>query len=91
MTFMILLKPHVWEKSGSWIKCKNGLSQSDSRIFKLEYLKSCQRYRIEFLDAGTYLPKLQINDVILNEWCQACPDMLKEIIKALRSQKLIGV
>ena len=28
MTFMILLKPHVWEKSGSEVKCKNALGQS---------------------------------------------------------------
>ena len=35
MTFIILLKPHVWEKSRSWVKCKNGVSQSDCRIFKL--------------------------------------------------------
>ena len=29
ITFMILLKPHVWEKSGSRVKYKNALSQSD--------------------------------------------------------------
>ena len=34
MTFMILLKPHVWE-SGSPVKCKNALGQSGCRIFKL--------------------------------------------------------
>ena len=33
-TFMILLKPYFWEKSGSWVKCKNALDQSDCRIFK---------------------------------------------------------
>ena len=35
MTFMILLKPYVWEKSSSQVKCKNVLSQSDCRIFNL--------------------------------------------------------
>ena len=35
MTFMIQLKPHVWKKSCSWVKCKNYLGQSDCRIFKL--------------------------------------------------------
>ena len=35
MIFVILLKPHVWEKSGSQVKCKNPLNQSDCRIFKL--------------------------------------------------------
>ena len=49
---MILLKPHVWEKSGSRVKCKNALGQSD-----------------------TYLLMLQIDDVILHEWGQACPGM----------------
>ena len=31
---MILLKPHVSEKSGSRIEYKNALGQSDCRIFK---------------------------------------------------------
>ena len=35
MTFMILLKPHVWEKSGSPVKSKNALGQSDCSAFKL--------------------------------------------------------
>ena len=35
MTFMILLKSHVWKKSGSRVKCKNALGLSDCRIFKL--------------------------------------------------------
>ena len=35
MTFMILLKPHVWEKSGSRFKCQNAIGQSDCRMFKL--------------------------------------------------------
>ena len=40
------------------------------------------------LHAGTYLLKLQIDDVILHEWGQACPGMPKEAIETLRSQKL---
>ena len=40
MAFMILLKLHVWEKSGSQAKCKNVLNQSDCRIFELQYLKN---------------------------------------------------
>ena len=35
MIFMILLKPYVWEKSDSEVKCKNAVGQSYSRIFKL--------------------------------------------------------
>ena len=62
--FMILLKPHVLEKSGSQVKCKNALGQSDCRIFKLQYLKNYWRYKVYFLHAGTYVLKLQIDDVI---------------------------
>ena len=51
-------------------------------------LKNYWRYKVDFLHAGTYLLKLQICDVILHEWGQACPGMPKEAIKTLRSQKL---
>ena len=67
MTFMILLKPHVWEKFGSWVKCKNALSQSDWRIFKLEYLKNYLSYKVDFLHAGACLLFLQIDGVILHD------------------------
>ena len=62
MTFMNLLKPHVWGKSGSCVKCKNALGQSDCRIFKLQYLNNYLRYKVNFAHAGTYLLKLQIDD-----------------------------
>ena len=88
MTFMILLKPHDWEKSSSQVKCKNTLGQSECRIFKLWYLKNYWRYKVDFLHASTSLLKLQINDVILLEWGQAYPGMPKETIIILRSQKL---
>ena len=32
MIFMILLKPHVWEKSGSQVKCKNTKILSGNQI-----------------------------------------------------------
>ena len=48
MTFMIVLKQHVWEKSGSRVKCKNALGQSDFRILKLENLKNYWRYKVDF-------------------------------------------
>ena len=35
LTFIILLKPHVREKYGSRVRCKNALCKSDCRIFKL--------------------------------------------------------
>ena len=76
VTNMILLKLHAWKKSGSQVKFKNALGQSDCRILisqKLWYLKNYWSYKIDFLHAGTYLLKLQNDDVILNEWGQACP------------------
>ena len=41
-----------------------------------------------FLHAGTYLLKLQIDNVIWSGNDQACPGMQKETIKTLTSQKL---
>ena len=61
---MILLKLHVWEKSDSRVKCKNTLGQSDCRVFK-QYLKNYCIYKVDFSHAGTYLLKLQIDDVSL--------------------------
>ena len=49
--------------------------------FSKQYLKKDWRYKIDFLHSGTYLLKLQIDDVILG-WCgQACPGMPKGAIK----------
>ena len=62
------------------VKCKSALSQSDCRIFKLEYLKNYWSYEVDFLHAGTYL-LCHIDDVILGRCGQACPDMPKEAIK----------
>ena len=42
--------------------CKNVLSQSDCRISQ-KYLKNNWRYKVGILHAGTYLLKLQIDDV----------------------------
>ena len=39
------------------------------------------------MHAGTYLLKLQIDNMIVGRCGQACPDMQKEAIKTLRSQK----
>ena len=85
MTYMILLKPHVWEESGSRVKCKTALSQSYYRIFKLYFLKNYWKYKVDFLYAGTYQLKLQSDDVILDNWGQAYPGMPKEAIKFLRT------
>ena len=83
-TFMILLKLHVQRKSGSRVKCKNALGQSDCRIFKLSYLKNYWRFKVDFLHAGTYLLKVQIDDMILGGRSQVCPGMPKEAIKTQR-------
>ena len=91
MTFNVLLKWHVWEKSGSRVKCKNALRQSDSSIFKLTYFKNYWRYKVDFLHAGTYLLKLPLDDVILHEWGQACSGMPKEVIKTKISKIKGGI
>ena len=39
LTFTILLKLHVWEKSNCRVKYKNVLSQSDCRILTLRFQK----------------------------------------------------
>ena len=58
MTFMIVLKQHVWEKSGSRVKCKNALGQSDFRILKLQNLKNIGGIKWIFLHAASYLIKV---------------------------------
>ena len=56
--------------------------------FQTLYLENYWKYKYDILHAGACLLKIKIDDVILNEWGQACPDMLKETIKSLISQKL---
>ena len=80
LTFMILLKSHVWEKSGSLVKYKNALGQSNN-----------WRYNTDFLHAVIHLLKLQIADVILGGCGQACPDIPNEAFKISVSQKLMEV
>ena len=46
---------------------------------------------MNFLHAGIYLLKLQIDDMTLDGPGQACPGMLKESIRTMISQKLIEV
>ena len=50
-----------------FLSCKNALSQSDWRIFKLEYLKNYLSYKVDFLHAGACLLFLQIDGVILHD------------------------
>ena len=35
MFLTILRKPHVWEKSGSWVMAQKGIDQSDRSIFQI--------------------------------------------------------
>ena len=78
MTFMILLNVYAWEKYDPQVKCKNALDQSDCRIFKLYYLKNYWKWKVDFLYAGTYLLKVQMDKVVLGGCGQACPGMLKK-------------
>ena len=48
MTFMILLKRYVWEKSGSQVKSNNALGQLDCRIFKLNISKTIGGMKLIF-------------------------------------------
>ena len=73
------VKTACHEKSGSPVKCKNALVQSDCWIFNIWYLGNYWKYKVYFLHAVTYLLKLQIDDII---------SIYKEVIKTLRSQKL---
>ena len=50
--------------------------------------KKYWRYKVDIFHAGTYLLKLQIDDVILHKWGQACSGTPKEAFKTLRSQEL---
>ena len=85
MIFMILLKPYVWEKFDSQVKCKNTVGQSYSSIFKLSYLKNYWSCKVDFLPESTHLLKLSIDDVILGGHVQVGSGMPKEAIKTLRS------
>ena len=55
---MILLKLHVWGKSGSQF-----IGQI-AGFFKLSYLKSYLRYNVHFLHVVIYPRKLYLNHVI---------------------------
>ena len=87
---MILLKPHVWEKSDSRVKRKNALGQSDCRIFKLSYLINYWSYKVDFLHVGTYLSTLQIDDEILDGRGQTCPGMSNQSSANQSSEGKIG-
>ena len=63
------------------------LSANQEAGFLNYYLKNYQRYKVDFLHAGAYLLKLQIDNVIVGGCGQACPGMPKEAIKTFRSQK----
>ena len=47
-----------------------------AEFLKLDIAKTIGCMKLIFLHAGTYLLKLQIDDVILHKWSQACPKRL---------------
>ena len=67
MTFMILLKPHVWEKSGSRLNAKLLSANQIAGFLSFNISKKYWRYKGYILHAATYLLKLQIDDVILHK------------------------
>ena len=84
MTFIILLKPYAWEKSGSQVNAKMLSANQIAGFLKnnWRYLKSNWRYKVDFLHAGTYLLKLQMlmwfwDDVV--RLAQACPKRLLKL------------
>ena len=58
-----------------------------AEFLKLDIAKTIGCMKLIFLHAGTYLLKLQIDDVILNGWGQVSPGMPKKAFETLISQK----
>ena len=73
---MILLKPHVRQKSG--LNAKMLLANQNAEFLKFNISGTIGDATFIFLHEGAYLLILQIDDLILHEWVQACPKMLLE-------------
>ena len=67
---------------------KNLFLKLNVKMLSAIQIANYQRYKVDFVHAGTYLSKLQIEDMILGGRGLACSGMPKEAIKTLRSQKL---
>ena len=70
------------------LNAKMLLANQIAGFLNFNILKTIGGVKLIFLHTGTYLLKLQIDDVILGGDGQPCPGMPKEAIKTLRSQKL---
>ena len=58
MTFMIVLKQHVWEKSGSRVNAKMLLANQISGFLNLKISKTIGGIKWVFLHAALYLIKV---------------------------------
>ena len=58
MTFMIVLKQHVWEKSGSQVNAKMLLASQISGFLNLKISKTIGGIKWVFLHAALYLIKV---------------------------------
>ena len=67
---------------------KSLILKLNAKMLSATHLKNYWSYKVDFLHASTYLLKLEIDNVILDGYAQACHGMLKDGIKTLRSQKL---
>ena len=88
MTFMIVLKQHVWEKSGSRVNAKMLLANQISGFLNLKISKTIGGIKWVFLHAALYLIKV-ISWSYKFRWVWS--GMTKEAFKTLISQKLIEV
>ena len=84
---MIMLKPHVYEIPGSWVKYKNALANQIAGFLNFNISKTIGGIKFIFY-LHKHRLKQQIDDVILGGCCQTCSAMPKEPNKTLRSQKL---
>ena len=73
------------------LKAKMLLANQISGFLNFNISKTIGGIKVVFLHEDAYLLKLQTDDVILHEWVQVCPGMLKEAIKTLRSRKVMEV
>ena len=81
VTFMILLKLHVWEKSDSQVNAKMLSANQIAGFLNFNVSKTVGGIKLIFLHTGTYQLKLQIYPAILGGHGQAYPGMPKEAIR----------
>ena len=70
------------------LNAKMLLANQIAGVLNFNISKTIGGIKLIFFDAGAYLLKLQIDDVILREGGEGGSDMSKEAFKTVRSQKL---